>query len=82
MAVIQETIIVRFFVNHGLGISIALGLVAGKGASFLAARTSYSLSERWGPHAPFYVATTLTLLSFLVNLLYVLANKWLVDEAW
>ena len=41
LAVVQETIIVRFFKSHGLGVSLALGLVAGKGASFISARTSY-----------------------------------------
>ncbi|KZT74645.1 MFS general substrate transporter [Daedalea quercina L-15889] len=80
LAVVQETIIVRFFRSHGLGVSLALGLVAGKGASFVAARTSYSLSERFGPHAPFYASTILTAVSFLVNIVYVCVSKWLVRE--
>lgn len=78
LAVVQETIIVRFFKSHGLGVSLALGLVAGKGASFVAARTSYPLSERFGPHAPFYASTILTAISFTVNLVYLSASKWLV----
>ncbi|CCM01967.1 uncharacterized protein FIBRA_04040 [Fibroporia radiculosa] len=81
LAVVQETIIVRFFKSHGLGVSLALGLVAGKGASFVSARTSYPLSERFGPHAPFYASTILTAASFLVNIIYVCASKWLVRGA-
>lgn len=78
LAVVQETIIVRFFRSHGLGVSMALGLVAGKGASFVSARTSYPLSERYGRRAPFYVATFLAGLSVIVNLVYILASKWLI----
>ncbi|THH34084.1 hypothetical protein EUX98_g77 [Antrodiella citrinella] len=81
LAVVQETIIVRFFKSHGLGISLALGLVAGKGASFVSARTSYPLSQRFGPHAPFYVATGLAGLSFCINIIYLLASKWLIRES-
>ncbi|KAF7969337.1 hypothetical protein HWV62_27661 [Athelia sp. TMB] len=80
LAVVQETIIVRFFRSHGLGISMALGLVAGKGASFVSARTSYPLSERYGRHAPFYVATFLAGLSVAVNLVYISASKWLIQS--
>ena len=65
LAVVQETIIVRFFKSHGLGISLALGLVAGKGASFVSARTSYPLAQHFGPHAPFYAATGLAGFSFV-----------------
>ncbi|KAI0639383.1 MFS general substrate transporter [Trametes polyzona] len=78
LAVVQETIIVRFFKSHGLGVSLALGLVAGKGASFISALTSYPLSQRFGPHAPFYASTLLTAFSFTINLVYVFSSKWLV----
>jgi MFS family permease len=78
LAVVQETIIVRFFRSHGLGVSMALGLVAGKGASFVSARTSYPLSERYGRDAPFYVATCLAGLSVIINLMYILTSKWLI----
>jgi len=78
LAVVQETIIVRFFRSHGLGVSMALGLVAGKGASFISARTSYPLSERYGRNSPFYVATFLAGLSVIVNLVYISASKWLI----
>lgn len=81
LAVVQETIIVRFFKSHGLGVSLALGLVAGKGASFIAARTSYPLAEAFGPHAPFVAATVLAGLSVMVNLIYLSASKWLVRGA-
>ncbi|KAM5535449.1 hypothetical protein V8D89_010971 [Ganoderma adspersum] len=81
LAVVQETIIVRFFKSHGLGVSLALGLVAGKGASFISALTSYPLSQRFGPSAPFFASATLTAFSFTINLVYVFAAKWLVRES-
>ncbi|KAJ8522536.1 hypothetical protein ONZ45_g902 [Pleurotus djamor] len=81
LAVVQETIIVRFFKSHGLGVSMAFGLIVGKGASFVSARTSYPLTERFGSRAPFYVATGLAALSVIVNLIYILASRWLVDGA-
>ncbi|CAK5280537.1 unnamed protein product [Mycena citricolor] len=80
LAVVQETIIARFFKSHGLGVSMAFGLVAGKSASFISARTSYPLVERFGPHAPFYVATFLTAVSVCVNLIYIASSRWLIDE--
>jgi hypothetical protein len=81
LSVVQETIIVRFFKSHGLGVSLALGLVAGKGTSFISARTSYPLTQKLGSHAPFYVATALAGFSVLVNLIYVLASKSLIEGA-
>ncbi|KIK92972.1 hypothetical protein PAXRUDRAFT_829460 [Paxillus rubicundulus Ve08.2h10] len=78
LAVVQESIIVRFFNSHGLGVSMALGLVAGKCASFVSARTSYFLSVVFGRHAPFYTSTALTGLSFANNLIYMFASHWLV----
>ncbi|KAJ7492591.1 major facilitator superfamily domain-containing protein [Mycena latifolia] len=81
LAVVQETIIVRFFKSHGLGVSMAFGLVAGKGASFISARTSYPLTEHFGPRAPFYVATFLAGMSVVINLAYILASRWLIDGA-
>jgi len=58
----------------------ALGLVAGKGASFIAARTSYPLSQ-WSPNAPFYVSAGTTCFSFVINLVYISISKWLIREA-
>ncbi|KAF9651987.1 MFS general substrate transporter [Thelephora ganbajun] len=80
LSVAQETIIVRFFKSHGLGLSLALGLVAGKGASFISARTSYPLSQ-WSPNAPFYVSAGTTGFSFVINLVYVFISEWLIREA-
>jgi MFS family permease len=80
LSVVQETIIVKFFKSQGLGLPMALGLVVGKAASYLSAHTSYPLSERFGPHAPFYMAVILAAVSFGVNLLYVSIAKWLVSE--
>ncbi|KDQ07682.1 hypothetical protein BOTBODRAFT_38578 [Botryobasidium botryosum FD-172 SS1] len=81
LAVVQETIIVRFFSNHGLGVSLAFGLVAGKGASFVSAITSVPLSENFGPHAPFIVSTALAGTSFGINLIYVASSQWLARGA-
>ncbi|KAJ6519847.1 major facilitator superfamily domain-containing protein [Mycena sanguinolenta] len=81
LAVVQETIIVRFFKSHGLGVSMAFGLVVGKGASFVSARTSYPLTERFGPRAPFYVATFLAGMSVVINLVYIAASRWFIDGA-
>ncbi|KAN0100647.1 Major facilitator superfamily domain containing protein [Tylopilus felleus] len=78
LAVVQESIIVRFFHSHGLGISMAIGLVAGKCASFVSARTSYPLSVAFGRHAPFYVSVALTGFSFIINLVYMFASHWLI----
>jgi hypothetical protein len=55
-------------------------LVAGKGASFVAARTSYPLSQI-SPSAPFYVATAATAFSFIINIIYILISKWLIRGA-
>lgn len=81
LAVVQETIIVRFFKNHGLGLSMALGLVAGKAASFIAAHFSYPLTEKFGPHAPFYSSAILAGFSVLINGIYILVSRWLIDES-
>lgn len=78
--VVQETIIVRFFSTKGLGVSLALGLMAGKGASFVSAWTSFPLSE-WDPSAPFIVSTALALFSFLINLVYISFSEWFAREA-
>lgn len=78
LAVVQESIIVRFFKSHGLGVSMALGLVAGKLASFISARTSLPLAERFGRHAPFYASTFLAALSLFINLVYMASSKWLI----
>ena len=81
VSVVQETIIVRFFKSHGLGVSMAMGLIAGKGASFLSARTAYPLSEHFGPRAPFIVSTVLAGFSVLVNLIYIYLSRFLIDNA-
>jgi hypothetical protein len=57
---------------------MAMGLFAGKAASFLAARTAYPLSERFGPRAPFYVSTALAAFSVFVNLIYISLSRRLV----
>lgn len=74
-SVVQEAIIVRFFRNHGLGLSMAFGLVVGKFASFVAARTSFPLSERYGAHGPMAVATILSAFSLGMNLVYISVSR-------
>lgn len=59
---------------------LALGLVAGKGASFVSARTSYPLSQL-SPNAPFYFSAGATGFSFIINLVYISISKWLIREA-
>ena len=54
--------------------------MAGKGASFISARTSYPLSQ-WSPNAPFYVSAGATGFSFTINLVYISISKWLIREA-
>ena len=54
--------------------------MAGKGASFVSARTSYPLSQ-WSPNAPFYVSAAATGFSFAINLVYISISKWLIREA-
>jgi hypothetical protein len=56
-------------------------LVAGKGASFVSARISYPLSQKFGPRAPFVVSTLLALFSFGVNLIYLSTSAWLARNA-
>lgn len=81
VSVVQETIIVRFFKSHGLGVSMAFGLIAGKAASFLSARTSYPLTDRFGRQAPFYVSTIFAAFSVAVNLVYIGLSSKLVSGA-
>ena len=81
LAVVTETIIVRFFKSHGLGVSMAFGLMIGKAVSFISARTSYPLTQRFGSHAPFYLSTFLAFLSVLINLVYIASSRWLIDGA-
>ncbi|KAF8870914.1 major facilitator superfamily domain-containing protein [Gymnopilus junonius] len=79
LAVVQETIIVRYFKDHGLGLSLALGLVAGKASSFISARISFPLSQ-WNQHAPFFLSTFLAGFSFVVNIFYLWYNNWMASQ--
>ncbi|KAF8335475.1 major facilitator superfamily domain-containing protein [Cantharellus anzutake] len=81
ISVVQETIIVRFFSDHGLGVSLAFGLLAGKGSSFIAAFTSYPLAQSLGPLAPFVVSTLFASFSFIINLIYLFGSRWLANGA-
>jgi MFS family permease len=81
LSVAQESIILQFFRFKGRGISLALGLLAGKGASFIAANTSFPLSEQYGPRAPFIVAVMLALFSWAINLVYLTFYNRLVAKS-
>lgn len=68
LMVIQETLLARLSPGGHLGLSLALGLVSGKSASFLSALLSLPLAEAGGDGAPFFVALLLCSGSFLANL--------------
>jgi MFS family permease len=67
LAVTQETLVARLSPSKHLGISLALGLVSGKMASFVSSLVSLPMAERYGDQAPFGVSVILCLLSFSGN---------------
>ena len=73
LALIQETLVVQVFDGSGLGLAVALGLVLGKASSFVAALTTTSLAlhTSQGYHTPFIISTSLTLLSVILNYIFV-----------
>ncbi|KAL1408441.1 hypothetical protein Q8F55_005253 [Vanrija albida] len=68
LMVVQETLIARLSPGGHLGLSLALGLVSGKTASFISALVSLPLAELGGDKAPFLVALLLCAGSFVANL--------------
>ncbi|BEI83248.1 hypothetical protein CcaverHIS002_0311160 [Cutaneotrichosporon cavernicola] len=69
LMVVQETLLARLSPGGHLGLSLALGLVSGKTASFVASFTSLPLAEAGGDTAPFAVGLALCILSFSANIL-------------
>lgn len=79
LAVTQETLVARLSPSKHLGISLALGLVSGKMASFVSSLVSLPMAEKYGDPAPFGLSVILCLLSFSGNAAR-LAFKWGNDE--
>jgi len=75
LAVVQETLLARLSPGGHLGLSLALGLVSGKSASFMSALISKPLAEHGGSGLPFFVALLLCAGSFAANLAR-LAFNW------
>jgi MFS family permease len=75
LAVVQETLLARLSPGGHLGLSLALGLVSGKSASFISALISKPLAKAGGSGLPFFVALILCAVSFSANLAR-LAFKW------
>lgn len=75
LSVVQETLLARLSPGGHLGLSLALGLVSGKLASFISAMVSLPLAEAGGDGLPFLIALILCALSFGANLAR-LAFKW------
>jgi nitrate/nitrite transporter NarK len=72
---IQETLVVQVFEGESMGLAIALGLVVGKAASFVASFTTVPLTlyTPLSYRTPFIVSTALTFLSVLLNIVFVMA---------
>ena len=75
LSLIQETLVVQVFDGESMGLAVAVGLVVGKLASFIASFTTVPLAlyTPFSYHAPFMLSTFLTLLSFLLNVVFVIA---------
>lgn len=67
LAVVQETLVSRLSPSKHLGISLALGLVSGKMASFISSLVSLPLADKWGDQAPFGLSVVLCAGSFAGN---------------
>jgi len=75
LSLIQETLVVQVFEGESMGLAVALGLVVGKATSFISSFTTVPLAlyTPLSYRAPFIVATSLTFLSFLLNIVFVIA---------
>ncbi|GAO46011.1 MFS general substrate transporter [Saitoella complicata NRRL Y-17804] len=73
LALIQETLLVQVFGAHErAGLALAVGLVAGKGTSFIAAETISSMTKSHaGLTTPFAVGTALTALGVGMNITWI-----------
>lgn len=81
LMVVQETLLAKLSPGGHLGLSLALGLVSGKFASFIAAMCSLPLAEAGGDGMPFFVALVLCATSFIANILRLTFRWGETDEA-
>jgi len=75
LMVVQETLVSHLTPKGHLGISLALGLVSGKSASFISSLISLPLAAKYGDFMPFAIAVVLCGASFTLNLVR-LHKKW------
>lgn len=79
LAVVQESIIIGFVsasnTAGSMGRALAIGLVLGKFSSWAASVAAQPL-ENISPRAPFLVATSLSMMSFLGCFIYWAVEKW------
>jgi MFS family permease len=68
LAVVQETLVSRLAPSNHLGMSLALGLVLGKLASFVSSLVSLPLADGYGDTAPFGLSVLLCAASFAGNM--------------
>jgi nitrate/nitrite transporter NarK len=75
LALIQETLVVQVFEGESMGLAVALGLVVGKSSSFISSFTTVPLAlyTPWSYRTPFILSTSLTLISFLLNIVFVIS---------
>lgn len=75
LSVVQETLLSHLSPGNHLGISLALGLLSGKSASFVSSLVSLPLADAFGDAVPFGLAVLLCGLSFAANAAR-LAFRW------
>lgn len=67
LSVVQETLVSHLAPPNHLGLSLALGLLAGKSTSFVSSLISLPLANIFGDVAPFGMTVILCALSFVAN---------------
>lgn len=75
LAVVQESLVSHLSPSNHLGMSLALGLLSGKSASFVSSLISLPLAEKVGDIVPFALAVALCAVSFVGNWMR-LALRW------
>ncbi|KAF8982549.1 hypothetical protein BGZ46_001079 [Entomortierella lignicola] len=77
IALIQETIWVRYFRNNGLAFVLAMGLTSGKLAGFFALATSVPLSTLppFGFVTPFLFALAISIFAWIMNIIFLILLK-------
>jgi hypothetical protein len=67
LSVVQETLLSHLSPGKHLGLSLALGLISGKAASFVSSLVSLPLAEASGDTVPFGIAVILCAGGFVAN---------------